>query len=85
MLARYAVRKEHSVNKKSEKINILTTVSRWESNAGNDWALDGYNVEMDINTWQYNKVNRFGEDDIVDFIRVAEEYQEEIRSEVFND
>ena len=85
MLARYAIRKNQPINGKDDKVNILTTISRWETNLGTDWAVDGYNVELDINTWQNNKVNRFTIEDITDFTRIAKKYQDTIIEEIFNE
>ena len=84
MLAKYGTRRKEKINDQDEQINVLTTLKRWEANSGIEQIADGYCMELDINTWQNNRVNRFQSKDVDVFMDIAENYQKNVKEEVFN-
>lgn len=86
-MAQYVGARQVQINNRQEKMNILTTISRWfpDSGLGNAASVDGYGVDFDINTHQAQHKNRFSADVFRQFMNVAVELQEELRGCYFED
>ena len=83
-VAKYAGLSRAKVLGNEEKINIITTIRRWFPGNGIGFVadVDGYGIEIDINTVASNKKNRFSTESFSGFIEEAEKIKRRIIGEV---
>lgn len=74
-MVRYAGRENVKINESEEKMNFITTISRWLTDQGTNMEVDGYRIDFDINTWQENRKNRFYNEDIKAFVEKSIAFQ----------
>ena len=83
MIAQYGGRRVIDFSGRTEKINILTTINRYYSQAVvPNVEIEGYQIDYDINTWQGDMRNRFDLNAVNDFICKAIMLQKELDKEV---
>lgn len=74
-------------NGRDEDINFITTVDRWFPGGGIGMtaSVDGYRVELDLNTSPENKKNRFEASAIPEFVEQMQKLKAEVIKEIFDD
>ena len=74
------------INDIEEDINCVTTIDRWlpGGGIGPTASVDGYRVELDLNTASDNKRNRFSRDSIIEFVDQMQGIKEELFKEIFD-
>ena len=82
MIARYAAMREITIKGDKERINVVTTISRFFNNAGSDREVDGFRIDYDINTWQGNRRSRFDDKSIEVFAISALEIQDTLNKDI---
>ena len=85
-VAKYAGMDSKTINGSEEKLNVLSTIYRWfpSQGTGSVTIVDGYGLELDINTVSENKKNRFSSHSFGEFVSFADAIKNEIVGEVFN-
>lgn len=82
--AKYAGVEQHKIGKCMEKLNVVSTIRRWFPGQGVGFvaSVDGFGIEIDINTVVSNKKNRFFGDSYGQFIEIADSIQRRIKGEM---
>lgn len=83
-IAQYAATLPRDIENRAEIINVLTTMGRLFRDASVGFPVDGYKIDIDVNTHQDNRKNRFVETSIPEFISVAYDIQQNLIGEVMN-
>lgn len=82
--ANYVARTEADIAGSKENINVVTNMNRWFPEAGMGFRVDGYRIEFDINTDQWNKKTRFAPEMFGEFVAKAVEIQRLLEKEVLD-
>lgn len=77
-------RTETDIAGAKENINVVTNLNRWFPEAGMGFRVDGYRIEFDINTDQWNKKTRFAPEMFGEFVTKAVEIQRKLEEEVLD-
>lgn len=83
LLIRYGAQRQFSISGQEEDINVITTISPYYAFLGTELEVNGYGVDIDINTSQFNARNRFESNSIGLFCDNAINVQEELINEIF--
>ena len=78
----YAARRDIRIGEREERLNVLTTISRYLAGVGTDKEVDGFQIDYDINTWQGNRKNRFSAEEIEEFISGSFDIQNSPNKEI---
>lgn len=81
-LARYGARRSVDIGGNLENLNIIATIQQYATNMGPDKVVDGFKIDYDINTWQFDKRNRFSPKAFEPFSDAALKLQKELDKEV---
>lgn len=81
-LIRYAARRDVSIGGREERLNVIATITDFAPPTKETVDVRGYRIDYDINTWQGDGRNRFGQNDIGEFVDVAKEIQRQLNSEM---
>ncbi len=82
MIARYAAKRDITIKGNNERINVVTTISRYFNNVAPDKEVDGFQIDYDINTWQGNRRSRFDDKSIEVFAISALEIQDTLNKDI---
>lgn len=80
----YVARTEVDIAGIKEPMNVVTNINRWFPEAGMGFRVDGYRIEFDINTNQWNKKTRFSPAMFDEFVAKSVEIQRLLEKEVLN-
>ena len=85
-VAKYAGVDEKIICGRQENLNVISTIRRWFPGQGMGYvaSVDGYGVEIDINTVARNKKNRFSLESFGEFVSVADEIKSDLVGELFH-
>lgn len=78
----YGARRDIKIGDREERLNVLTTVSRYLAGIGTDKEVDGFQIDYDINTWQGNRKNRFSLKELDEFVYGSVEIQNTLNKEI---
>lgn len=81
-MAKYAGLDSKQINGREEKLNVISTLYRLFQNQGA--PIDGYGLELDINTVAENKKTRFSFDSFDDFVSIANSIKTIVVGDVFH-
>ena len=83
--ARYVGICEIKIKEEAERVNLVTSIEPCVTPfISNSVQIDGYKIDIDINTWQGNKINRFNPSDYKKFIDETCVKRDEIKEVIFN-
>lgn len=82
LFIRYGAKRNVMIGKRDERLNVMTTVKHLQIGTMQEEKFNGYQIEYDINTWQFNIINRFSMDDFSEFCNKAIKIQDELNREV---
>ena len=83
-MTQYVAEDMKTVASREEKLNVISNIKRWYPGQGDDFvdSVDGYSIELDINTDAENKKNRFCSKTFRDFVTVADKLQREVIGDI---
>lgn len=84
-IAQYAGVVPREIGSRREQMNALTTISRLYQESADGFAVDGYKIDLDINTHQSHRRNRFAGETMSEFIDRAVEIQHTLIEEIMHD
>ena len=82
MIARFATQRKVVINKRPENLNVLATINYVVFESSHELKFEGYKINYDINSSQWDRNNRFDLMSVSGFIKIAIKLQKEINKDI---